>query len=92
MWVKLSSVRKLVYNIQMKAEIQPGLYRHSKSLREYRVLGVAHHSETMEPLVIYQAQYDSDELGPQPIFARPVEMWHELVEIDGKKVPRFVTL
>ena len=72
--------------------IQPGLYCHSKSLREYRVLGTAYHSETMEQLVIYQAQYDSDELGPKPMFARPVEMWSELVEIDGQSVPRFVPI
>ena len=37
-------------------EIRPGRYRHFKG-KEYRVLGVARHSETLEPLVVYQALY-----------------------------------
>ncbi len=36
--------------------LQPGLYRHYKG-PEYRVLGVARHSETQEQVVVYQALY-----------------------------------
>jgi len=72
--------------------IEPGLWRHSKSGREYMVLYTAHHSETLEQLVVYQAQYDTPDLGPKPVFVRPVNMWHELVEVDGEQVPRFVTI
>ena len=40
-----------------KAEpVRPGLYRHFKG-KEYRVLYNAAHSETLEPLVVYQALY-----------------------------------
>lgn len=70
--------------------IQPGIYKHSKSGREYKVLGVGKHSETLEDVVIYQGQYDSPEFGPNPFWCRPVEMWQEEVEIDGQLVPRFV--
>lgn len=37
-------------------DLQAGLYRHYKG-QNYRVLGVARHSETEEALVIYQALY-----------------------------------
>ena len=34
--------------------IMPGLYRHFKG-NYYRVLSIARHSETTEPMVVYQA-------------------------------------
>ena len=37
-------------------QIQPGVYRHYKG-PEYRVFGVARHSETEEWVVFYQALY-----------------------------------
>ena len=37
-------------------ELKPGRYRHFKG-NEYRLLYVARHSETLEPLVVYQALY-----------------------------------
>src|SRR5438132_324214 len=40
----------------LPAEPRPGLYRHYKG-NDYRVLGLARHSETLEPLVVYQALY-----------------------------------
>ena len=73
-------------------KVETGRWRHSKSAREYRVLGIAHHSENMEKLVVYQAEYHSTELGPRPLFVRPIAMWQEEIEIDGVKLPRFVQL
>ncbi|PZW44645.1 uncharacterized protein DUF1653 [Pseudomonas sp. URMO17WK12:I2] len=63
--------------------LQPGLYRHYKG-PEYRVLGVARHSETQEQVVVYQALY-----GEFGLWVRPLEMFTSDVEVDGERVPRF---
>jgi len=60
-----------------------GIYRHYKGQR-YRVLGTAHHSETMEPLVVYQALY-----GEHGLWVRPAAMFCETVELEGEPIPRF---
>jgi len=73
----------------MSEKLKLGQYRHNKSKKIYTVLGIAHHSETLEELVIYQGEYDSGELGLKPIFVRPLEMFIEKVEINGQLVPRF---
>ena len=67
-------------------EIRPGRYRHFKG-NEYRVLGVARHSETMEEMVVYQALY-----GERGLWVRPASMWLETVERDGYCGPRFTYL
>lgn len=63
--------------------IKPGRYRHFKG-KEYEVLGVARHSETEEELVVYHALY-----GDFGLWVRPVSMWNETVERDGKTFRRF---
>ena len=63
--------------------IKPGHYRHFKG-KEYEVLGVARHSETEEDLVVYRALY-----GDFGLWIRPVSMWNETVERDGKTFRRF---
>lgn len=60
-----------------------GIYRHYKGQR-YRVLGTAHHSETMEPLVVYQALY-----GDHGLWVRPAAMFSETIELDGEPIARF---
>lgn len=60
-----------------------GKYRYYKG-KEYQVFGVAKHSETSEELVVYKALY-----GKGQIWVRPLKMFLEKVEIDGKKIPRF---
>jgi len=60
-----------------------GKYRHYKD-KEYRVLHLATHSETGEQLVIYQALY-----GEMGIWARPLDMFLETVEVNGETVFRF---
>ena len=69
-------------------EIKKGIYRHYKG-KLYRVLGVGRHSETFEELVVYQALYESEEFGKDAIWVRPLKMFIEDVEVDGKKVKRF---
>ena len=64
-------------------DIRIGKYRHFKG-NEYRVIGIASHSETMEPMVVYQALY-----GQQGLWVRPASMWNEQVERDGYSGPRF---
>jgi hypothetical protein len=68
------------------AIIQPGRYRHYKG-REYTVLGVACHSETLEELVVYRQEY-----GDHALWVRPAAMFVETVVIYGKTVPRFAIL
>ena len=58
-------------------EIKPGKYRHFKG-NHYEVIGIAHHSETMEDLVVYRALY-----GEQGLWVRPAAMWSETVDRDG---------
>ena len=61
-----------------------GLYRHYKG-NLYKVLQIAKHTETEEPLVIYQAMY-----GEEKFWARPLAMFLENVTLpDGSIVPRF---
>ncbi len=60
-----------------------GIYRHYKGQR-YRVLGTAHHSETMELLVVYQALY-----GEHGLWVRPAAMFCETIELDGEPIARF---
>ena len=62
----------------------PGRYRHFKG-NEYRLLYVARHSETMEPMVVYQALY-----GERGYWVRPASMWLETVTRYGQTRPRFV--
>jgi len=67
----------------LPAEPRPGLYRHYKG-HEYRVLGLARQSETLETLVVYQALY-----GERGLWVRPHAMFLESVNHDGRPVPRF---
>ena len=64
-------------------EIKKGKYKHFKG-NEYIVLGIANHSETMEPMVVYQALY-----GTHDLWVRPAAMWNETVDKDGYCGPRF---
>lgn len=61
----------------------PGRYRHYKG-NEYEVIGVARHSETEEPLVVYRTLY-----GEGALWVRPLGMFMEDVEVGGRIRPRF---
>ena len=65
-------------------DIKPGRYCHFKG-REYEVIGVASHSETLESMVVYRALY-----GEGGLWVRPAAMWTEQVERNGYSGPRFV--
>ncbi len=66
--------------------LKSGIYRHFKG-NEYEVHGVATHSETQEALVVYTPQY-----GERELWARPLSMFTQEVERDGKVQPRFTYL
>jgi hypothetical protein len=60
-----------------------GRYRHYKG-GDYEVIGVARHSETHEPLVVYRPLYNTTGW-----WVRPHAMFFETVVIDGVKRLRF---
>lgn len=61
----------------------PGRYRHFKG-KEYEVVGIARHSETLEELVVYRQLY-----GEHGLWVRPAAMFVETVQHEGRTVPRF---
>ena len=63
--------------------VKPGIYRHFKG-GEIRVVGIAHHTETFEEMVVY---HHTD--GKQGLWVRPLVMWLEHVDRDGYSGPRF---
>lgn len=67
--------------------LRTGLYEHFKGKR-YEVLGVARHSETLEPMVVYKALYEG-EFPAGSLWVRPLAMFLENVSVDGRSVPRF---
>jgi hypothetical protein len=64
-------------------DIRPGRYRHFKG-NEYEVVGMARHSETLEPMVVYRALY-----GEAGLWVRPAAMWNERVKTPEGETPRF---
>jgi hypothetical protein len=66
------------------AGMRLGKYQHFKG-GEYQVQGIATHSETGEQLVVYTPLY-----GAGGLWVRPLSMFLEPVDRDGKQQPRFV--
>lgn len=64
-------------------DIKAGIYQHFKGGR-YEVLGTARHSETEEVLVVYRPLY-----GEGGLWVRPLAMFTETVEREGRTQPRF---
>ena len=60
-----------------------GRYRHYKG-GEYEVIGVARHSETLEPMVVYRPLYNDSGL-----WIRPHAMFFGTLEVDGIVAQRF---
>jgi hypothetical protein len=63
-----------------------GCYRHYKGLL-YEVIGTVRHSETLEPMTLYRAEY-----GERGLWVRPAAMFNETVVIDGIAQPRFTKI
>jgi hypothetical protein len=67
-------------------EARLGRYRHYKG-GEYEVVGVARHSETLEPLVVYRPLYNETGL-----WVRPYDMFFGQIELDGRMQARFAPI
>ena len=68
-------------------EIPLGRYQHYKG-NLYEVIGVAHHSESLQEVVVYKALYKT-EFGEGSLWVRPKDMFCSNVIVDGKQQPRF---
>jgi len=66
-----------------KSFAEGAIYEHYKGKR-YKILAVSRHSESLDECVVYQAQY-----GNRDVWVRPVAMFSETIEIEGRVVPRF---
>ncbi len=66
--------------------MKPGTYKHYKG-KLYKVIGIAKHSESLEELVVYQQLY-----GEMGLWVRPLAMFNENIEVDGRQVKRFELL
>jgi len=62
-----------------------GKYKHYKG-KEYEVVGIARHSETLEELVVYKALYQKE---GENLWVRPLKMFMEDILVEGEKVKRF---
>ncbi len=75
--------------------VPQGRYRHYKG-GEYDVAGIAMHTETEEPMVLYKALYRCEDLeedyGANPWFVRPLASFLSSVEVGGETMPRFVKI
>lgn len=65
--------------------LQKGRYRHYKG-GLYEVIDTAKHSESEELMVIYK------EITKPQLWVRPLKMFTEYVEHEGKPIPRFTYL
>ena len=68
--------------------MQLGKYKHYKG-KEYKVIGIATHSETLEEMVIYEALYQIEGKGYNSLWVRPKKMFEEKIELNGTMVNRF---
>ncbi len=70
------------------SNIEPGIYKHYKGT-VVEAIGVANHSETLEPLVVYKKLESHKNFPAGSLWVRPQKMFLETVQINGKQTPRF---
>lgn len=75
--------KEFMISLWMNNMIKLGRYRHFKG-KEYDVIAIAKHTETLEDYVIYRALY-----GDYKIWVRPLSMFDEVITRDGKTFKRF---
>jgi len=60
-------------------------YKHYKG-GTYKIITLATHSETKEALVIYRS------IPFGSIYARPLSIWEDVCDFEGRKIKRFTRL
>ncbi len=78
---------------------EPGFYTHYKHDPSgkphnytYEVVGIARNTEDKSLMVLYRPLYESEWMPPAKYQARPLEMFFEEVEVDGRRLPRFTRI
>lgn len=84
-WTQYCREQPYKYHETAFPTIQKGTYRHNKKGHHYEVLGVSLHTETNQPLVVYRPLHDNE----YELFTRPLDMFVEIVELNGEHMPRF---
>lgn len=69
-------------------DIKLGTYRHFKGMN-VEVIGIALDSETLEKMVVYNHPDPVKGEGANTMWVRPMDMFAETIERDGKKIKRF---
>lgn len=80
---KIADGMQNAYERLLAMNFKIGIYQHYKG-KKYKALLQAKHSETEEDMVVYQMLY-----GDYSYWVRPLSMFMEMVEQDGKMIPRF---
>jgi len=80
--------REKIYLYYNHFTMQLWIYKHYK-WNNYRVIGIAKHSDIMEDIIVYQWLYDSPEFWPNPLRVKEKKLFEQTIEIDGKQVKRF---
>ncbi len=83
----------------MQIPLPHSRWRHYKSTwwtdYTYEVLGIAKHSETEEEMVVYRPLYEACRdswIYGHDFATRPLSMWYDIVEYEGKQVQRFTEI
>ena len=64
------------------------IYKHFKG-HLIEVLMIVRHTETEEEMVVYRELSVNKDYGKNSLWVRPLKMFLETIERDGKKFPRF---
>ena len=67
-------------------------YQHYKTGQLYEVIGIAHHSETQEEMIVYRSLYHCEKYGKDALWVRSKKMFFEQVEWNGHCIPRFMPI
>ena len=58
----------------------------------YKIIAIGTNTESLEEMVVYQALFESEKWGPNKIWIRPLKMWFDKININGKEVSRFTLI